>query len=105
MICDKCKKDNKEIWEKDKTYLGIDEHHNPPRFMIESWEGDIFNLCRECHRNLHDEIIKIMLKYSNLLNKRNKSEYWIWLHTFSEERKNCMEDVISFTKKWIQNDN
>lgn len=104
-ICKKCLNDFNIKAEKNVTYLGIDEHHNPPEFMFEKdeiWFGEMVSLCRKCHRELHDNLIEIMLKHSTLF-KKNKSEYWIWLHTSLNERKKCREECYNFTNEWLNN--
>ncbi len=104
MICQKCKKDFSGIKpEKNKTYKGIDYHHSPPKFMLKEWEGEEIPLCRKHHRQLHDEILKIMFKHSNLL-KFKKSEYWTWIGILPINRKKCIEEVIYFTSRWLGND-
>ena len=99
MICDKCKQDfSNVVWEKGKTYNGIDQHHNPPEFMVEKWEGEIYNLCRKHHRELHDKIIEI-LNEGTL--KFVKSEYWAWIKIIPSKRQEVIEKVIKFTKGWV----
>ena len=79
MICDRCGNKNVE-WISGKTYKGLDIHHNPPEFISnflkEKWSGEFYNLCRECHVNLHKEIKQILFKNSNLIKFVN-SEYWL----------------------------
>jgi len=103
MICDKCKRNFEEKAEKNKTYEGIDYHHNPPIFMFEKnemWAGKIVLLCRKHHRELHDEILKIMFKHSNLF-KPKKSEHWTWIAILPCNRKKVIEEVMKFTKGWL----
>ena len=100
--CEKCGLVG-ERWESGKTYLGIDEHHNPPEFMLKAWKGKLIPLCRDHHKELHKEIIKIMFKHSNLL-KTSKGEHWIWLHILPIKRRDCIKEVLNFTSKWIKND-
>ena len=87
-------------WEKGKTYLGLDNHHNPPKFMMNQWVGKEYFLCRKHHRELHDKILKIMIKHSTLM-KPNKSEYWIWLYTPKENKEKCMKEVFEFTEEYV----
>jgi len=102
--CDKCHEFwDSNCWEYKRTYKGIDQHHNPPKFMVEKWEGKIYNLCRKHHRELHDEIIKILQKYSNQL-KKVKSEYWTWIYILPKDRKECVKEITEFTKKWVEDD-
>lgn len=97
--CDKCGLIG-ERWEKGVTYEGIDGHHNPPEFMLEEWEGEIIPLCRKHHRELHDEIRRIMFEHSTLF-KPNKSDYWTWIKVIPNKRGGCIEEVIKYTKGWI----
>ena len=107
MICEKCKEDFSEIkGEKYKTYTGIDEHHNPPTFMFREDEiflGELIPLCRKHHRELHDIILKIMFKHSNLY-KPKKSEYWTWIAIIGERKNECRKEVYNFTKEWLKNE-
>lgn len=103
LICKKCNHLFKHKWEKGKTWEGIDEHHSPPEFMLDEWKGKIIPLCRKHHRNLHDRIIKIMFKHSNLF-KPKKSEHWTWVAIMPNKRKECIEEVIKFTKEWLRDD-
>ena len=104
MICEKCKKDfSDKKWEHKITYEGIDFHHSPPKFMLDVWEGKIINLCREHHKELHKDIIKIMFKYSTLF-KPLKSEHWTWVKIIPCDRKDCIKEIIKFTDDWL-NDN
>jgi len=89
MICMKCGEDLSHIRaEKYKTYEGIDEHHSPPEFMLEEWEG---------------RIIRIMFEHSTLF-KPNKSEHWTWIKVIPTNRPKCIKEVIKFTDDWIKND-
>jgi len=104
MICMKCGEDLSHIRaEKYKTYEGIDEHHSPPEFMLEEWEGRIIPLCRKHHKELHIEIIRIMFEHSTLF-KPNKSEHWTWIKVIPTNRPKCIKEVIKFTDDWIKND-
>lgn len=101
MICQKCCKDFPEdSWKKGVTYKAIDEHHSPPSFMMENWEGDLINLCRDCHREIHDIILEIMFKHSNLF-KPKKSEYWTWIAIMPGDREDIINEVIKKTKEWL----
>ena len=104
IICQRCKQNLTGIKaEQLVTYEGADEHHNPPRFMFDNkskWEGELLILCRKCHRELHDEILKIMFKYSNLF-KHKKSEHWTWIAIIGENKIKCREEVYNFTKRWL----
>ena len=103
--CIKCnKKFEKNQFQRGKKYLGIDEHHNPPEFMFEKderWFGEIINLCRKCHVELHELIRNIMFEHSNLF-KKNNSDYWIWIKVLPCDRKKCREEIFNFTKEWIK---
>lgn len=89
-----------------ETFKGIDEHHNPPKFLTgeKKWndfEGRcFFNLCREHHKFLHDEILKIMNKVVGTL-KWNGSEYWLLQKLSPNQRKEVTKEVFEFTNKWI----
>ncbi len=67
--CEKCNDLwDSNTWESGVTYKGIDKHHNPPEFISnffkEKWSGEFYNLCRKCHRDLHNEILIILNKHS-----------------------------------------
>ncbi len=101
MICEKCKIDfSDKKYEKYKTYEGIDRYHNPPTFMLEKWEGEMVSLCRKHHRKLHDEILEIMFRHSNLRIPK-KSEHWTWIAIIPIHRRECIDEVIKFTKSWL----
>lgn len=104
MKCNKCKKEffNGE-WKSGETYKGIDEHHNPPKFMMEIWKGKFYNLCRDCHRELHDEIIKILNDEANTLKFVN-SEHWVWLKIIPKNRLKATKRVFKFTEEWVNGD-
>ncbi len=89
-----------EKWVSGVTYEGIDEHHNPPTFMMKRWEGEIINLCRRCHKELHDIILKIIFKHSNLF-KPNKSEHWTWIKVIPNKRQEYISEVIKSTREWV----
>ena len=106
MKCDKCKKDcSKLIYEKGKTYEGIDKHHNPPEFLSdflkEKWSGEFYSLCRDCHRKLHDIIIIMLNKKANNF-KFIKSEYWILQKMNLKLIRESKEEIYAFTKIWIK---
>ena len=104
MKCDFCVKDFEEKAKQGVTYEGIDEHHNPPSFMFEDdeiWEGELYNLCRNHHRKLHDKIIKILNEEAKTL-KFIKSEHWVWVKMSLNQRKKARERVYKFTKNWIK---
>ena len=109
MICDYCRKDFSDIiWENGKTYKGIDRHHNPPEFISnflnEKWNGEFYNLCRKHHRELHDEIIKILNKHSNSFKFIN-SEYYILQKMTPRQIQEAKEEIIIFTREWLKNGN
>ena len=96
MICDKCKEDILSNWEIYKTYNGIDEHHNPPQFMMVEWKGEKYNLCRDCHKELHHLfIVPIMNKIAGTL-KTNGSEHWLWMKMCPMKRDECREAVLLY---------
>ena len=104
LICDYCNHLFKIKAEKGVTYKGIDEHHNPPQFMFEkdeNWKGKIYNLCRKHHRQLHDEIIKILNMEAKML-KFVKSEYWVWMRINLARRKEIRKKIFGFTERWIK---
>ena len=99
MICEKCGEDFSNYkWESGKKYLGIEDHHNPPEFMVEKWDGTWHKLCHKHHRELHDEIIKIINK-GNL--KFVKSEYWAWIKILPIDRPKIIKEVMEYTKRWL----
>jgi len=101
MNCAKCKKYfTGNEWKSGKTYEGIDEHHNPPKFMVNVWEGKLYNLCRKCHRELHDEIIKILNEEAKTLKFVN-SEHWVWIKILPINQPKAVKRVFDFTEEWI----
>lgn len=105
MICDKCKKDFSHItWISGETYEGIDKHHNPPEFLSdylrEQWSGEFYNLCRDCHKQLHKEILIILNKKSSNLKFIN-SEFWICKKMSLKELQEVKIGIYNFTKEWI----
>lgn len=103
VICQKCKRDITEQWKLGVTYKGEEEHHNPPKFMIKNWNGELLNLCVECHDNLHKEIIKILNKCLGSLKFIN-NEYWAWVRMSLSQRDKAKQKTINFTKKWLEED-
>lgn len=101
----KCEKCGFEIEPKDYTDLiRIEEHHNPPKFMLKNWKGELINLCRDCHiEKLHPLITNIILKNSNKL-KPTKSMEWAWKYVPYENKEKCIKEVTAFTEKWIKED-
>ncbi|HUS51498.1 MAG TPA: hypothetical protein VMZ91_15115, partial [Candidatus Paceibacterota bacterium] len=91
-----------EIEPKDYTDLiRIEEHHNPPEFMLEIWKGELIDLCRDCHiLKLHPLITEIINKYSNKL-KPTKSMDWAWKYVPSENKEKCRKEIIEFTNRWL----
>ena len=121
MKCAKCGKENTE-WKSGVTYVGLDQHHNPPQYMFkkrifcgkylndgtedEQWSGELYFLCRECHtgkNGLHNTIIlPHLLKNSNLLKKKN-SEYWIWCYNIKFNNSvRIRNEIFELTKQWIK---
>lgn len=104
--CAKCKKPRESFpeWKSKETYSGLDIHHNPPEFISnylnESWSGETIFLCRECHKELHKRILIIMFKHSTLFNLKN-SEYWTWQNIIPSNRKSMIEEIIKFTREWV----
>ena len=101
MKCERCGKDLTEQWKKYKTYKGEEEHHNPPKFMMEKWQGTLHDLCVDCHDKLHIEVIKILNKQAGLLKFCN-SEYWVWKKMSMAQRLVAMAETIEFTIKYIK---
>jgi len=104
--CDYCKEDFEEaIWEKGKIYEGIDEHHNPPQFLMkENWKGKMYNLCRKHHRILHNEILKILNRVAGTLKFIN-SEDWVCKKMTPKKIEEARKEVYDFTEKWISQNN
>lgn len=107
MICGKCHKDfSDKKWESGETYDGIDAHHNPPEFISdylkEQWSGEFYYLCRKHHREIHDEIIKILNNKSTSLKFIN-SEFWVCKRMSLQEIQECKEEIYNFTRNWIKN--
>lgn len=101
IICQKCNKEQEREWYSGETYEGIDSHHSPPTFMMkENWKGDLISLCRDCHKEIHIQIRKIMFKNSNLF-KMNNSDYFLWLQITPQDRRKTIEEVIKFTREWL----
>jgi hypothetical protein len=105
MKCQKCGKDFSDaIWKSGETYEGIDQHHNPPEFISdylgEAWSGEFYNLCRKHHRELHDEILKILNKKSTALKFIN-SEYWICKRMNKNQIKEAQKEIYEFTLIWL----
>lgn len=108
-ICAKCKKRKQDFpeWKNGETYIGLDLHHNPPEFisdyMNEEWSGEKFFLCRGCHQELHKQILLIMFKHSTLSKPKN-SEYWTWQSIIPSKRKEMIDEIVKFTRGWIDGD-
>jgi len=80
MKCQKCKKDFPE--------REIQEHHIHPRFMDnKKGLGMKVQLCEKCHNILHSIIPSI-----------------IWRYVLEDWKNICIDDVISFTKKYIKDE-
>lgn len=93
-----------------ETFKGIDEHHNPPKFLTgeEEWndfEGrQLLCLCREHHRELHDEILVIINRIARTL-KFNKSEYWVCQRMSISQKQEATREVFEYTKRWLSQKN
>lgn len=106
--CDKCLGlFNSNSWEREVTYKGIDEHHNPPKFITkilqEIWVGEFYNLYRKCHRILHDKILEI-LNNNACSFKFIKSEHWIMKKMNLNQIRKSKEEIYKFTLEWIKGD-
>ena len=104
--CNKCYcRCGQEAWGKGITYTGIDRHHNPPEFLSdffkEEWSGEFYNLCRECHVELHRKIKKILNKHSSSFKFIN-SEYWTLMKMTPVTIRTAQKEIYSFTKRWIK---
>ena len=102
--CDKCKKiSDTNDWESGTSYEGNDRHHNPPeeiyRFLKLKWVGEMFNLCRKCHTDLHKEITLMLKKYSNA--PRYNSDYWLMKNSTIGKIIEAKDKIYLFTKKWV----
>lgn len=96
-----------DLWESGKKYTGIDRHHNPPEFITkrlgELWKGEILNLCREHHVQLHREIKIILNRIAGTLKFVN-SEHWILQKMNLQQVRSAKEEVYNFTKNWVKHD-
>jgi hypothetical protein len=114
MIVYECAKCHEKFCNQDypagSIFQGIDEHHNPPKFLTgeKEWndfEGRQFlNLCREHHRELHDEIIVILNRVAKTL-KCNKSEHWVCQKMSPAQKKEATKEVFEYTKRWLSQKN
>jgi len=97
-------------YEKGETFKGIDEHHNPPKFLTSekewfNFEGkELLNLCREHHRKLHDEILIILNRIAGTL-KFNRSEYWLTQKLSAIQKQQATKEVFEYTRQWISQKN
>lgn len=119
MKCAYCGEDGEE-WESGKTYKGLDEHHNPPKFLFvgemknaygdiipfgkKEWSGKTYFLCRKHHTELHKEIKKILNKIAGSLKFVN-SEDWILKKMTINQINQARQEVYNFTEEWIKNGN
>ncbi|MEX2017261.1 MAG: hypothetical protein WD876_02210 [Candidatus Pacearchaeota archaeon] len=106
MICQKGNHEIESDWKSRETYRGIDRHHNPPEFMFkdtkkEKWTGEMLDICRKHHIELHKEIKKIMYRNSNSLKFIN-SEDWLMKKMSSEQIVRARKEVYIFTKEWLK---
>ena len=103
--CYKCDKEIDVIWKRGEIYLGIDIHHNPPEFISdfleEEWSGEYYNLCREHHKELHKEIIKILNEVAKTLKFVN-SEYWVCQRMNKGQIREAETKIYLFTKRWVE---
>ena len=104
VYCDK----EEEKWERYKTYKGLDEHHNPPKFLCRGevpngnyWRGKTYFLCRKHHRELHDKILKILNRIAGTLKFVN-SEHWALQRMNEEQIERAKKEVYDFTEEWIK---
>lgn len=104
----KCDYDGEEIitkWESGKTYEGLDEHHNPPKFLcVGEWSGKTYFLCRKHHTELHKEIKKILNKIAGTMKFVN-SEDWLLKKMSLNQINMARQEVYNFTEEWIKNGN
>ena len=105
--CEKCLKmfeDNEFV--RGETYKAIDEHHNPPKFLMDKdkWKGELPFLCRECHREIHNIIIRMMNKKAGTLKFLN-SEHWLLKKMSLNQRDELAVEVFNFTKEWLKDGN
>lgn len=105
--CSKCNKDvDNTIFQSGEIFKGIDEHHNPPKFLTgeDNWNKfdgrDLLNLCRDCHRELHNIILIMMNKKANTL-KFNGSEYWLCRKMSIQQKEELAKEVFEYTNQWI----
>ena len=103
VICKKCNKDITEEWERYKTFRGANEHHNPPEFMMERWQGELIWLCRKHHEEIHKEIIKILNEVVGTLKFCN-SEHWVWIKMPQTLKNLALKEVVKFTEEWLKNE-
>jgi hypothetical protein len=104
-ICVRCNRIFTDKWIVNKTYKGIDRHHNPPEFISnflkESWSGEFYYLCRDCHVELHREIRRILHKNSNSLKFINSDDWLLKKMTINQIKK-AKDEIYLFTKKWVE---
>jgi hypothetical protein len=105
MICDKCKEDFTETtYKTGETYKGIDEHHNPPKFLFKKkseWKGKTYFLCRDDHVELHRQIKIILNKIAGTLKFCN-SEDWLCKKMCDNQILIARGEVYNFTEEWIK---
>ena len=108
--CEKCRKEfdtsSEDYWESGKIFEGIDRHHNPTeeiyRILKQEWNGEFYNLCRDCHQILHKEIILILKKYS--MKPKYDSAHWLMKYMTPSKIISAMEEIYGFTNKWVNGD-
>ena len=106
--CIKCSAKNKK-WISGEKFEGLEEHHNPPRYMFKDrkqWCGEIFTLCDRCHEYLHHNIIIPLLNVISGTLKRNGSEHWLWNKLIPEyKREDAKQLIINATRRFIHDTN
>ena len=103
-LCAYCKREGEE-WISGKVYNGLDEHHNPPKFLFKDnleWKGKTYLLCREHHVWLHRKI-KLILNRVAGTTKFVNSEEWICNKMTLIQIAIARKEVYDFTEEWINN--
>ena len=105
MKCSYDREEIEDIWESGKTYEGMDNHHNPPKFLMKrNWEGKRYLLCRKHHVELHKEIKIILNKIAGTMKFCN-SEDWLCKKMTQKQIEQARKEVYDFTERWIKNGN
>jgi hypothetical protein len=98
LMCQKCKEIASQI---ESHHVWCKFMDNPHGYTFKEGQPNRYDLCFDCHKKLHQEIIIPLLNSHARTLKKNGSEFWLWKQIAQIDKPKVILDITENTIKWV----